>query len=177
MFQKNLNLIYDCSFGSKVAEKNLSVRQFKPNDLNGVIHINRVCLPENYPPSFFLDLHRRFPETFLVAEKGEGVLGYVMCRIETGSSAFRPMGIIKKGHVISIAILPEYQHLGIGRALMNEVIRAMLEYEAKECYLEVRVTNSRAIDFYKKMGFKITQTLRGYYADGGDAYILIREIV
>ena len=156
--------------------KNLLLRQFKPTDLNQVIHINRVCLPENYPSSFFLDLHHRFPETFLVAEKGEGVLGYVMCRIETGFSAFRPMGAIKKGHVISIAILPEHQRQGIGRALMNEVMRAMLECKARECYLEVRVTNTQAVDFYKKIGFKITQTLRGYYTDGGDAYILMREI-
>lgn len=139
------------------------------------MHINRVCLPENYPPSFFLSLHQNFPKTFIVAEGGEGVLGYVMCRIETELPTSRPAGV-RRGHVVSIATLPEYQHQGIGYALMKEAMRAMQEYGAKECHLEVRTTNTSAVEFYKKIGFKITQTFPRYYADGGDAHILTKEI-
>lgn len=154
-----------------MAEENFIIRQFMPTDLERVVHVNRVCLPENYPHSFFLDLHRRFPKTFLVAEKDGEVIGYIMCRIES-PSVFRP----KEGHIVSIAVLPEYRRHGIGRALIGRATQAMAEYKARECYLEVRVTNTQAIDFYKKLGFKVTRTCQGYYADGGDAYILTKKI-
>ncbi len=60
------------------------LRRFKGEDLERVMAINRMCLPENYTSSFFLDLYNSHPETLLVAEYGGDVVGYVMCRIESG---------------------------------------------------------------------------------------------
>jgi len=83
---------------------------------------------------------------------------------------------MKRGHVISIAVLPKHQRQGVGYALMQEAMKAMLHYNAKECYLEVRTSNIPAVDLYKKMGFDIARTIRGYYADGEDAYIMSRKL-
>jgi len=152
-----------------------TLRRFNSSDLDRVMHINRVCLPENYSTFFFLDLHKRFPETFLVAEEKGVVVGYVMCRIETRLPGFG-IGVRKKGHVISIAVLPECQRHGVGYALMEEAMRSMLLYDAKECFLEVRASNAPAVELYKKMEFEIRRTLRGYYADGEDAYMMARKL-
>ena len=152
-----------------------TLRRFNSSDLDRVMHINRVCLPENYSTFFFLDLHKRFPETFLVAEEKGEVLGYVMCRVETRLPSFG-IGVRKKGHVISIAVLPEYQRQGVGYALMEEAMRSMVLYDAKECFLEVRASNTPGVGLYKKMGFEIRRTLRGYYADGEDAYMMARKL-
>lgn len=149
-----------------------TLRQFEPSDLEQVLHINRMCLPENYTSFFFLDLHKRFPETFLVAEDNGTVIGYIMCRIETGLPNFKIIGITKKGHVISIAVLPQHQRQGVGRALVQEAMEAMLHYNAKECFLEVRASNTSAVNLYKKMGFDIIRTMHGYYADGENAYLM-----
>jgi ribosomal-protein-alanine N-acetyltransferase len=149
-----------------------TLRQFEPSDLEQVLHINRMCLPENYTSFFFLDLHKRFPETFLVAEDNGMVIGYIMCRIETGLPNFKIIGITKKGHVISIAVLPQHQRQGVGRALVQEAMEAMLLYKAKECFLEVRASNTSAVNLYKKMGFDIIRTMHGYYADGENAYLM-----
>lgn len=149
-----------------------TLRQFEPSDLEQVLHINRMCLPENYTSFFFLDLHKRFPETFLVAEDNGMVIGYIMCRIETGLPNFKIIGIMKKGHVISIAVLPQHQRQGVGRALVQEAMEAMLLYNAKECFLEVRASNTSAVNLYKKMGFDIIRTMHGYYADGENAYLM-----
>jgi ribosomal-protein-alanine N-acetyltransferase len=140
------------------------------------MHINRVCLPENYTTSFFMNLYQRFPETFIVAEENGDVVGYVMCRIETGIPSFKLLGITRKGHVISIAVLPEHQREGIGCALMREAMEAMVNYKAKECYLEVRASNVPAVNLYRKMGFEIIRTIRGYYADGEAAYLMARKL-
>jgi len=154
----------------KALQKTFNLRLFKPSDLNRVIHINRVCLPENYSSFFFIDLHHRFPETFIVAEENGEVVGYIMCRIETSLASFGFSGLIKKGHVVSIAVLPEYQRKGIGLALMQKAMENMRHYKAKKCFLEVRVSNTPAIQMYKKLGFQIKRRIREYYMDGEDAY-------
>jgi len=141
------------------------------------MYINRVCLPENYGDYFFMDLYSRFPETFIVAEAGDGeVVGYVMCRIELGLSNFGFSGFIKKGHIVSIAVMPEHRRKGIGQALVTRAMEGMRLYNAKQCFLEVRVSNTQAISLYKKLGFKITRTINGYYSDGEDAYVMSREL-
>ena len=155
-------------------QETFKLRKFGSGDLERVVHINRLCLPENYTNYFFTELHRRFPETFLVAEENGEVVGYVMCRIESGLSGFR--GIIKKGHVVSIAVLPKHQHKGIGRALMMKVMENMKLYNAKLCFLEVRVSNKAAVNLYKNLGFKVTRVIRSYYVDREDAYVMSREL-
>lgn len=155
-------------------QETFKLRKFGSGDLERVVHINRLCLPENYTNYFFTELHRRFPETFLVAEENGEVVGYVMCRIESGLSGFR--GIIKKGHVVSIAVLPKHQHKGIGRALMMKVMENMKLYNAKLCFLEVRVSNKAAVNLYKNLGFKVTRAIRSYYVDREDAYVMSREL-
>jgi len=48
----------------------------------------------------------------------------------------------------------------------------MRGYGAKQCYLEVRVTNQEAISLYKKLDFDVARNIRGYYADGEDAFVM-----
>jgi len=147
------------------------------NDLRRVVEINRTCLPENYTDFFFVDLFERFPETFLVAEEDGQVVGYIMCRIETGFANFGLGGLIKKGHVVSVAVVHEHRRKGIGEALVFKAMENMqVYYGAKQCFLEVRVTNDSAIALYKKLGFEITKTIYGYYADGENAYLMTRKL-
>jgi len=153
-----------------------TLRPFQPGDLNDVININRVCLPENYSSYFFMDLYERYPATFIVAVEGNDVVGYIMCRIETGLTSFGLFGITKKGHVVSIAVLPKHQRKSVGTELMKEAMKNMRLYKAKECYLEVRVSNTAATAMYKKMGFEIARTSQGYYADGEGAYVMAKKL-
>ena len=157
-------------------QKTFTLRPFKPTDLEQVMHINRVCLPENYTTFFFMNLYQRFPATFIVAEENGEIVGYIMCRIETGVPSFKLLGITRKGHVISVAVLPDHQRKGIGYELMRKAMQAMVNYKAKECYLEVRASNVPAVNLYKKMGFEIAKTVRGYYADGEDACVMARKL-
>jgi ribosomal-protein-alanine N-acetyltransferase len=146
------------------------------DDLAKVVEINRLCLPENYTDFFFVDLYRRFPETFYVAEKNSEILGYIMCRIEVGLSNLGLSGLMKKGHVVSVAVLPDYRRHGIGEALVTQAMQGMRQYGAKQCYLEVRITNESAVGLYKKLSFETTRTIRGYYSDGEDAYVMSKKL-
>jgi ribosomal-protein-alanine N-acetyltransferase len=140
------------------------------------MQINRVCLPENYTDFFFADLFHRFPELFIVAETNGEVVGYIMCRVETGLSSLGFGGLVKKGHVVSVAVLPQHRRHGVGEALVTKALETVKLYNAKQCYLEVRMSNEEAIRLYKKLGFEVTRTMRGYYADGEDAHIMARKL-
>ena len=157
-------------------QQTYKLRKFKPDDLQSVMHINRLCLPENYMDFFFMDLYQRFPETFIVAEEDGKILGYIMCRIEVGLSSFGLGGLIRKGHVVSIAVLPQGRRKGVAQALMTTAMKGMLHYKAKLCYLEVRVTNDPGVALYKKIGFEVSRTLNGYYSDGEDAYVMTKKL-
>lgn len=154
----------------------ISLRPFKPDDLEQVIAINRTCLPENYSSYFFMDLYERYPATFIVAEHEQNIVGYIMCRIERGFSNFGLFGISRKGHVVSIAVLPEYQRRSIGSDLMDEAMKYMRFYKASECFLEVRIRNAPAVQMYKRLGFQTVRILHAYYADGEDAYKMAKKI-
>jgi [ribosomal protein S18]-alanine N-acetyltransferase len=157
-------------------QQTFKLRKFQPGDLQGVMQINRVCLPENYTDFFFMDLHQRFPETFIVAEENEELAGYIMCRIEVGLSNYGFGGLVKKGHVVSIAVMPQHRRKGVAQAVIKRALEGMDYYKAKQCFLEVRVTNDIAISLYKKLGFEITRTIKGYYSDGEDAYVMTKRV-
>jgi ribosomal-protein-alanine N-acetyltransferase len=152
------------------------LRKFVPDDLQAIMQTNRACLPENYTDFFFVDLHQRFPETFIIAEENGKNLGYIMCRIEVGLSNLSLGGLIRKGHVVSIAVMPHARRRGVAQAIINKAIEGMQYYRAKQAFLEVRVTNEPAIALYKKLGFEISKTINGYYSDGEDAYVMTKKI-
>jgi ribosomal-protein-alanine N-acetyltransferase len=153
-----------------------TLRKFVPDDLQSVMQINRVCLPENYTDFFFIDLHQRFPETFIVADDEGKIGGYIMSRIEVGLSNFGLGGLVRKGHIVSIAVLPQSRHKGMASSLIKRALEGMGYYKAKQGFLEVRVTNEPAITLYKKLGFEITRTINGYYSDGEDAYVMTKRL-
>lgn len=157
-------------------QQTFKLRKFMPDDLQSVLQINRVCLPENYTDVFFIDLHQRFPETFIVAEEGGKIVGYVMCRIEVGLASLSLGGLIRKGHVVSIAVLPQGRRKGAAQALMNKAVEGMRYYKAKQCYLEVRVSNTAGVALYKKLGFEVSRTSNGYYSDNEDAYVMTKTL-
>jgi ribosomal-protein-alanine N-acetyltransferase len=157
-------------------QQTYELRKFVPDDLQNVMQINRVCLPENYTDFFFIDLHQRFPETFIVAEENKEILGYIMCRIEVGLSNYGFGGLIRKGHVVSIAVMPQARRKGIAHAVIAKALEGMEYYKAKQCFLEVRVTNESGISLYKKLGFEVTRTINGYYSDGEDAYVMTKKL-
>jgi ribosomal-protein-alanine N-acetyltransferase len=151
------------------------IRSFKPSDLARVVRINQVCLPENYPESFFLLIYSSFPEGFLVAESSD-IDAYTMNRIEMGSPTLQstrwPLKRIKKGHVISIAVMPYVRRQKIGLKLMLASLREMTNQGAEECFLEVRESNYSAVELYERLGFAKVKLLRKYYSDSESAYLM-----
>lgn len=153
------------------------IREASEEDILTVMNINRICLPENYSYTFFHSILKAYPKTFLVAEVDSKIAGYIMCRVERILSKLERFRIKKAGHIISIAVLPEYRRRGIASTLIKKAMETLKkEYGCDEIFLEVRVTNNQAISLYKKLGFNEIDVLKRYYIDGEDAYVMARKL-
>ena len=150
-------------------------RRCDTSDIISVMEINMKTLPEHYSDYFYESLLSDLPESFLIAEK-EGIsIGYIMCKSEFGFSNFKKLGFVKKGHVVSVAVLDNFRGSGIGSALVEEAFKGVKEKQCDEMYLEVRCSNTDAVRLYEKLGMSVKQRLRSYYRDGEDAYMMAIE--
>jgi len=152
------------------------LRRCELSDIIPVMEINLRTLPEHYSDYFYESLLEELPEAFIVAEISGKIVGYIMCKIEHGFSNFKKLGFVKKGHVVSIAVINEHRGKGFGSALVNESIEGVKIRQCSELYLEVRCSNNDAVRLYEKLGFSITQKLKAYYRDGEDAYVMAIDL-
>jgi ribosomal-protein-alanine N-acetyltransferase len=155
------------------------IRPFVAADLDAVIRINQLTLPENYPRHFFLSIHSSCPAGFQVATIRSGaksrLIGYTMARIEVGTSNFSRFKLVRKGHVISVAVLKNFREMGVAKALLSESLEAIRQKGASESFLDVRESNIPAVRLYERFGYQIKKRLRKYYRDGEAAYLMTLE--
>ncbi|QIW09278.1 N-acetyltransferase [Francisella sp. LA112445] len=99
---------------------------------------------------------------FLVSKKDNSITGYILC--------FEYKKTIR---IYSLAVCQNYQGQGLGRKLLEYVMNS----STKDISLEVNINNSRAINLYKNIGFKISKQIDKYYENGDAAYkmLLIKE--
>ncbi len=141
------------------------LRNFEPKDLSRVYDIERKSFKDPYHVLFLMNLYDLYPEGFFVAERYGVVVGYAISRQEGAG-----------GHVLAIAVDPMERRKGIGNALMRRVLDHFIGLGLSDVWLEVRVSNSNAIKFYKDLGFVEKRIMVGYYSDGEDAVILEKKL-
>ena len=144
----------------------LFLRRFQPKDLMNVIQIVDVTLGENYNPSFYLDLHKFWPEGFIVATIKEQIVGFVLATISESKTA----------RILMLGVYPFHQQKGYGQHLMAAIIQQCIKRGIKLVQLEVRTYNQKAIRFYLKNKFIIYKTLLKYYKNGDNAYLMYRYL-
>jgi ribosomal protein S18 acetylase RimI-like enzyme len=80
------------------------------------------------------------------------------------------------GRVLVMAVRPGYQDMGIGSHMLKAFIQQCLRESIVSVVLEVRVTNRRAQEFYRRFGFRPIERLTRYYPDDEDAVMMTMEI-
>jgi len=99
------------------------------------------------------DLAHR-PTTFgWVAEQEQRVIGFLVVR-----------QALDEIEILNIAVLPGLRRQGIGTQLLSTALKDASHRGAMDAYLEVRASNSRAIEFYKHHGFRMLDRRAEYYA-------------
>ena len=84
--------------------------------------------------------------------------------------------IYQRREVDKILVKEKYRRRGIGTKLMSYLVSEAIHHKVINITLEVRVSNSRAINLYKKFGFREV-ALRKYYYGDEDAILMEKQVM
>jgi [ribosomal protein S18]-alanine N-acetyltransferase len=77
--------------------------------------------------------------------------------------------------IVTLDVCENERRNGYASRLLKRSEEMLLDYGVEAYDLQVDVTNAGAIAFYRKHGFKTVKTLRKYYANGNDAFLMVKE--
>jgi ribosomal protein S18 acetylase RimI-like enzyme len=121
------------------------IRVYRTGDETAVVALWRRCglvVPWNVPER---DIERKLafqPELFFVSELDGNITGSVMVGYEG-----------HRGWINYLAVAPELQRTGLGRALMEHAEARLAALGCPKINLQVRGTNAQARAFYERLGF------------------------
>lgn len=125
----------------------MHIRTFQARDEDAVVALWRRCgliRPWNDPSK---DIRRKLavrPDLFLVGEIDGEIVACVMAGYEG-----------HRGWLNYLAVSPDHQHRGHGRAIVEEAERLLREAGCPKINLQVRSANNGVIEFYRKLGYLV----------------------
>ncbi len=147
---------------------NISISKPEPEDAEDILHVLYRTWLDTYPNNEYKitkeDIEDSYRDSFLpenieklknnirntsdeckrIIAKADGKV------VGTGMMADSSIGLRLK----TLYILPEYQGNGIGKRIWDELAKQF--NSNKKIYVELAIYNERALNFYKKLGFKDT---------------------
>ena len=103
--------------------------------------------------SFFDESHNKLAVYFVAKEDGV-IIGYAGY-----------WNVAGEGCITNIAVIPEKRRMGIGKKLIEEMIKSAKELDLSLLTLEVRESNTAAISLYKSFGFEELGKRKNYYTN------------
>ncbi|MBI3898046.1 MAG: ribosomal protein S18-alanine N-acetyltransferase [Gammaproteobacteria bacterium] len=150
-----------------VAPERARLRPMREADLTAVMDVERASYEFPWTRSIFRDC-LRVGYFCYVYETPAGVIGHGLMSIGAGEC-----------HLLNICVRPDYQRRGLGRAMVNYLVKLARRQGARVALLEVRVSNTAAYKLYTSLGFDEIGIRKDYYParDGReDAIILARDL-
>jgi ribosomal-protein-alanine N-acetyltransferase len=127
----------------------------------------------SFPPGIAYDsselsyfMQRQGAET-LVAEIDNQIVGFILVEMRQRK---------KTATMITLDVRAEYRRQGCARELLAASEEVLRERSIQRYELQVDVGNSAAIAFYQKHGFTTICTLKSYYSNGNDAYLMVKRL-
>ena len=116
-------------------------------------------------------INSAFNKTYLeTLTKAENSFIYVYLIEDKVCAYLMVLDSIDVYEILAIATIEEYRNKGFAQELLDKI-------KTKDIFLEVRESNEKAINFYKKNNFKQISIRKGYYSDPTeDAIIMKMEV-
>ncbi len=140
----------------------IAIRGFRPDDLARLHEIDTLCFEQGIAytrveMTFYVYDHHSIVR---VAERAGNTIGFAIGKVGTRHLA----------HVITIDVLPQERHVGVGTALLAELHHEFSRTGAILSVLEVADDNYVAQTFYEKHAYQRGEVLKDYYGLGRDAF-------
>ena len=152
----------------EVAASAPTLRPMRDADLDEVMRIEVRAYPFPWTRGIFRDcLHANYP--MWVQERAGRMVGYGVLSIAADEA-----------HVLNLCTSPDHEGEGLGRRMLQALLRIARGHGAQRVFLEVRPSNPRAIALYERNGFnEIGRRPRYYPAHDGreDAIVMAMELL
>lgn len=130
------------------------IEPFDAARLEQVLQIEQRAYPHPWTRGNFLDtLKSGYHARVLLA--GDELLGYYVA-----------MQGVDEVHLLNITVSPDYQRQGWGRVMLDALALWARSLQAQWLWLEVRVSNTRAIAIYEAHGYRRVGLRKAYYPAG-----------
>jgi ribosomal-protein-alanine N-acetyltransferase len=137
-------------------------------DVPAVLAVERAGYPHPWTEGIFRDCLRA-GYCCWVLEVEERMVGHGVLSVAVGEA-----------HILNVCVHPDWQGRGLGRRILERMLRLAREHEADTAFLEVRVSNTVAQRLYESAGFNEIGLRRGYYpSDNGreDAVVYAKALL
>ena len=129
----------------------MRIRAYQSADEAAIVALWKECgltRPWNDPHR---DIARKLteqPELFLVGTLGNEIVASAMVGFDG-----------HRGWVYYLAVAERHRKHSFGRALMQEAERLLIERGCPKVNLQVRSSNAGVIEFYRKLGYSVDETV------------------
>lgn len=130
------------------------VRRLGIEDIDRVFKIEQLAYPFPWTRGIFVDCLRVGYACFGL-QIGKHLAGYSIASTAAGEA-----------HLLNLCIHPDWQRRGYGSLLLEYMINHVARLDSEAIFLEVRISNPRAVELYKNRGFKVIGRRPSYYKAG-----------
>ena len=153
-------------------KKRIYPERMTADDISGVADIEKLCFSSPWSAS----------SLELLTNDGIGV-GYILTvptapGAEPTVAAYGGMLItVDEGQITNVAVHPEHRRKGFGAAIVRTLLRHAKDERLESVSLEVRASNTAAIELYKRAGFVEAGRRKGFYnKPTEDALVMVSKI-
>jgi len=136
----------------------LEITRMGASDLPTVLQIETLSFASSWPQNAFASEIR-----------DNRLAHYFVGRMDGRIVAYGGIWVIlEDSHVTTIAVHPDYRGKKLGEELLIHLLHEAIATGASWITLEVRESNEVAQKLYRKYGFTVVSTRRGYYSDNNE---------
>jgi [ribosomal protein S18]-alanine N-acetyltransferase len=138
--------------------KHVSLLWAGPDRAAEIAHLHQELFDPSWDEASVASLLDHPASTAFVAVVGSPrkAVGFILGQIAADEAEILSMGVAKAN-----------QRRGLGRRLVEGLMRAVKRSEGRKLHLEVAADNAAALGLYRGLGFKLVGRREGYYARKG----------
>jgi ribosomal-protein-alanine N-acetyltransferase len=146
---------------------NVELRRLGLEDLDAIEAIERASYPAPWSRSMFASELAKPSSISVGACRADELVGFLIIS-----------RYVDAWHIMNLAVAPSLRRLGIASKLLYRLFELTKDDPRRGYTLEVRASNTPAIQLYERHGFRSRGMRRGYYTDNReDALIMWRDPV
>jgi len=135
---------------------------FTEDHIEEIFEIEKLCFATPWTIESLKEELNNAIAKYLIAICDDKVIGYAGI-----------WNIIDEGHITNIAVHPGYREHGVGDSLLDTLIEICNNNQIHSLTLEVRESNLKAQNLYKKHGFIVEGIRKKYYSDNNENALIM----